>query len=186
MSFNSFRQYSPYLSWWSICICSPQFFSFHGVDLGNDKSLALLIWSFSLERPKGSLAPSAWDLIKVLCCLRSDYFEPLEAKPLKVVTDNVLFLIALATVKRVEVLQALSKKVSYQGRDLVVSYLSWFVAKTDSVRNPFPRFYVFKSLEDFAAGLPKDRLLCPVRALSIYLNLTCDLIGRALSVCVSL
>ena len=63
--------------------------------------------------------------------------------------------------------------------------MPWFVAKTESVSNPIPRFFIIKSLQDFAANLPEDLLLCPVRALNIYLNSTSSLIGRASSLFVS-
>ena len=53
-----------------------------------------------------------------------------------------------------------------------LSYLPEFVAKTESERDPLPRFLFVRSLEDFVAVLPEDRLLCLVRAIHIYLNLT--------------
>ena len=53
-----------------------------------------------------------------------------------------------------------------------VSYVPEFVAKTKSFSNPFPRSFLVKSLSDFAAGLEEDLLLCPVRALRIYLQRT--------------
>ena len=45
-----------------------------------------------------------------------------------------------------------------------------FVAKTESLSNPIPRSFLVKSLFDFAAGLHEELLLCPVRALRIYLD----------------
>ena len=38
--------------------------------------------------------------------------------------------------------------------------------------NPLPRSFLVKSLSDFAAGLEEELLLCPVRALRIYLRRT--------------
>ena len=43
------------------------------------------------------------------------------------------------------------------------------MAKTESLSNPIPRSFLVKSLSDFAAGLQEELLLCPVRALRIYL-----------------
>ena len=160
-------------------------FLFHGIQIGSDPSLHALIRSFSLERPQGVLSPPSWDLDKVLRFLRSDFFEPLESKPLKIITQKTLFLVSLATAKRVGELQALTKNVSFRGKDIAVSYSPGFVAKTESARNPLPRFFIVRSLGDFAAGLNEDLLLCPVRALSIYLRVTKGLVGRAPSLFVS-
>ena len=68
----------------------------------------------------------------------SDTFEPLESKPLKFISLKTLFLLALATAKRVGELQALSAIVPSQGPDLTLSYLLSFVAKTVTVNNPVP------------------------------------------------
>ena len=53
-----------------------------------------------------------------------------------------------------------------------VSYVPEFVAKTESFSNPLRRSFLVKSLSDFAAGLENEFLLCPVRALWIYLDKT--------------
>ena len=53
-----------------------------------------------------------------------------------------------------------------------------FVAKTESAIRPLPRSFEVKSLGDFAAGLPEDLLLCPVRSLSAYLGRTSGLVNR--------
>ena len=99
-------------------------------------------------------------------------FEPLALKDLRTVTCKVLFLLSLATAKRVSELQALSCSVAFSGKDLLLSYLPEFVAKTESERNPLPRSFLVRSLEDFVGDLPEDRLLCPVRAVHVYLQCT--------------
>ena len=47
-----------------------------------------------------------------------------------------------------------------------------FVAKTESISNPLPHSFLVASLSDFEAGLHDELLLCPVRALRIYLDRT--------------
>ena len=47
-----------------------------------------------------------------------------------------------------------------------------FVTKTESISNPLPRSFLVASLSDFVAGLDNELLLCPVRALCIYLDRT--------------
>ena len=50
-----------------------------------------------------------------------------------------------------------------------LSYIPQFVAKSESLTRSIPRSFLVKSLADFAAGLDTDLLLCPVRALRLYL-----------------
>ena len=90
-------------------------------------------------------------------------FEPLARASFLDKTKKALFLLAMATAKRVSELQALSFSVSFQGEDLVLYYDLFFRAKTESVINPLPRSVVVPSLSDFAGDLP-ERLHCPVRA----------------------
>ena len=83
-----------------------------------------------------------------------------------------MFLVALATAKRVGELQALSAKVARSGDDMILSYLPEFVAKTETPSNPIPRSFLLKSIADFAGDLPEERTLCPVRAVAHYLKAT--------------
>ena len=79
-------------------------------------------------------------------------------------TKKALFLLAMATAKRVSELQALSFSVSFQGEDLVLYYDPFFRAKAESAANPLPRSVIVPSLSDFAGDLP-ERVQCPVRAI---------------------
>ena len=116
--------------------------------------------------------PPAWDLSVVLRFLNSSAFEPLVQAPLRALSQKTLFLLALATAKRVGGLQALSSVVTFVGHDACLSYVPQFVAKSKSLSRSIPRSFLVKSLSDFAAGLDEDLLLCPVRALRIYLDRT--------------
>ena len=53
--------------------------------------------------------------------------------------------------------------------DDCLSYIPQLVAKSESLTRSFPRSFLVTSLADFAAGLDYDLLLCPVRALRLYL-----------------
>ena len=53
--------------------------------------------------------------------------------------------------------------------DACLSYIPQFVAKSESLTRSIPRSFLVKSLADFTAGLDTDLLLCPVRALRLYL-----------------
>ena len=70
--------------------------------------------------------PPSWDLDKVLHYLMSSAYEPLESQGLCTLTKKTLFLVALATAKRVGELQALSRVVPSSGDDLALSYLPFF------------------------------------------------------------
>ena len=125
--------------------------------------------SFRLERPLPSSHVLPWDLLLVLRFLRGPPFEPLSSCSLRDLTQKVLFLVSLAMARRVGELQAVSRDVSFFGSDLYLSYLPEFRAKTESSANPLPRSFCVRSLSDFIGDLP-DELLCPVRALRVYLS----------------
>ena len=137
-----------------------------------------LLRSFSIARSCPPLSPPSWDVEVVLRALRSPPFEPLVSCSLRDLTIKTLFLVSLATAKRVGELQALSYRVAKSGQDLTLTYLPEFVAKTETSDNPIPRSFLLKSLTDFVGDLEEELLLCPVRALSVYLQRTTGVPGR--------
>ena len=146
-------------------------FRFKLPEISTSPILQDLLCSFKVEVPIRGVRPPPWDLEVVLRYLRSSTFETLSSVSLRSLTKKALFLIALATAKRVSELQALSKHVSFSSSGACIAYVPEFVAKTESAVNPLPRSFMIKSLTDFAAGLDQDLLLCPVRALRKYLTL---------------
>ena len=68
---------------------------------------------------------------------------------------------------------------------MVVRYLPWFLAKTESVEYSLPRSFVIRSLEEFAGELQEGSLLCPIRALRIYLEKTKSCKGMVSSLFIS-
>ena len=147
-------------------------FRFHLPSLSSDPVLRDLIRSFKLSSAERVLRPPAWDLAKVLRYLNSSHFEPLSQASLRALSQKALFLLALATAKRVGELQALSSVVTFVGLGACLSYIPQFVAKSESLTRSIPRSFLVTSLSNFAAGLDADLLLCPVRALRIYLDRT--------------
>ena len=89
-----------------------------------------LLRSFQVEAPVREVRPPSWDLIKVLTFLRSSVFEPLANASLCDLTRKTLFLVALATAKRVGELQAWSRLVSFSSSSAGLTYVPEFVAKT--------------------------------------------------------
>ena len=57
-------------------------------------------------------------------------------------------------------------------------YVPEFLAKTESALRSLPCSFDIPSLSDFAAGLPDEMLLCPVRALSEYIARTSSVTNR--------
>ena len=94
-------------------------------------------------------------------------------------------MVSLATAKRVSGIQALSKTVAAFGSNLMVSYLPHFIAKTERVDAPVPCSFRILSLREFAGDLEEGSLLCPVRALNVYLRPTRSVVVRASSLFVS-
>ena len=138
-------------------------FKFPLPEISSSPVLKDLVRSFEISAPRPIFPPPPWDLDKVLEFLSGPPFEPLARASFLDKTKKALFLLAMATAKRVSELQALSFSVSFQGEDLVLYYDPFFRAKTESVINPLPRSVVVPSLLDFAGDLP-ERLHCPVRA----------------------
>ena len=150
-------------------------FKFKLPEISTSPVLQELVRSFKVEVP---VRPPPWDLQVVLRLLRSSTFEPLSSLSLRSLTKKVLFLVSLATAKRVSELQALSCVVSFSSSGACLSYVPEFVAKTESALNPLPRSFVVQSLDDFAAGLDEELLLCPVRALREYLKRTASFVDH--------
>ena len=151
-------------------------FRFSLPEISDSPILRDLLHSFRIERPAIPNRAPPWDLSLVLAYLKSSDFEPLEAASLRSLTIKTIFLISLATAKRVGELQSLAKDVSFSGQDAYLSFLPEFRAKTESEANPLPRFFRVKSLSDFVGNAPEEMLLCPVRALRLYLLRTSRLL----------
>ena len=121
----------------------------------------------------------------MLCFFRSSSFEPLSEVSLRQLTKKTLFLLSLATSRWVGELQAVSCSVSFSGPDVHLSSRREFRAKTESESNRLPRSFIVRSPADFVGDLPEELLLCPVRALRIYLLRTSHLFPRPRSLFVS-
>ncbi len=127
-----------------------------------------------LNHPRPHLVPS-WDLPPVLSALMGDPFEPLQSVELKFLSSKIVLLAALATVKRAGDLQAFSVDDScleFGSGDshVVLRPRSGYVPKVPTT--PFRDQVVnLKALPREEAD-PAIALLCPVRALRIYVDHT--------------
>lgn len=148
-------------------------YKFRDLDLSAQPVLREVLKSCALRaRPSVRDRRPSWNMDVVLHSLRSAPYEPLRVASLEALTKKTLFLLALATARRVGELQALSARIACQGTDVLLSYLPDFIAKTETEANPLPREFRLRSLAAFVGNEDEERLLCPVRALRCYLQRT--------------
>lgn len=114
-------------------------FKFQGLDFSKDNVVTAITRTCCRQICHPGLKVPAWNVDIVLRALLSPPFELMDTADLKKVTMKTLFLITLATAKRVRELQALSVGVACCSKDWIISYLPEFVAKTDSATSPAER-----------------------------------------------
>ncbi|MGL5405917.1 MAG: hypothetical protein ACRDAX_03880, partial [Propionibacteriaceae bacterium] len=139
-----------------------------GLDLANNKDLHDLIRSFETSKSKEPIPPN-WNLDVVLKYLSSDRFEPPHLASFRDITRKCLFLLSLATAKRISELHALQDKVGFKGDSAICSFKTLFLAKNENPTNPWPRSFEVKGMSSLV-GREAERSLCPVRALKFYLQ----------------
>ena len=150
-------------------------FTLKGLDLANSKELSMLFRSFAKTCSPQDLRPPGWDVALVLQSLTNQPYEPIREAEERFLTQKTLFLIALASAKRVGELHALSYLVSHSTdwKEVSFSFVPGFVAKTQDQSSFDPRFenFTVPALPKSSSS-PNGRLLCPVRAVKRYLDCT--------------
>ena len=146
-----------------------------GRDLAASREIATLLRSFARSVNPVELRPPAWDVSLVLQSLTGAPYEPLRTCEERFLAQKTLFLLALASAKRIGELHALSYRVSHtrDWGEVSFAFVTGFVAKTQDPSSLAPRFEGFS-----VPALPNarknrnGRLLCPVRAVKVYLDRT--------------
>ena len=125
-----------------------------GLDLANSWELAMLFRSFLKACSPTDLHPPAWDVALVLQSLTGAPYKPLRDAEERFLAHKTLFLVALASAKRVGKLHALSYRVSHfvGWREVSLGFVPGFVAKTQDQSSLDPRFESFT-----VPALPKSR-----------------------------
>ena len=90
-----------------------------------------LIKSFKVKELKFRSPTPHWDLDIVLKHLLKAPYEPMDKADFESLSKKTIFLIALATAKRVSELQAISKHVSFSGDKAYLQYKPDFMPKND-------------------------------------------------------
>ena len=146
-----------------------------GQDLASSREITMLLRSFSRSVDPVGLRPLAWDVSLTLQSLTGAPYEPLRTCEERFLAQKMLFLLALASAKRIGELHALSYRVCHSRGwgEVSFSFVPGFVAKTQDPSSLAPRFEGFS-----VPALPNarrnrnGRLLCPVRAVRRYLDRT--------------
>ena len=158
-----------------------------GLDLAASREITTLLRSFARSVNPVELRPPAWDVSLVLQSLTGAPYEPLRTCEERFLAQKTLFLLALASAKRIGELHSLSYRVSHtrDWGEVSFAFVTGFVAKTQDPSSLAPRFEGFT-----VPALPNarknrnGRLLCPVRAVKVYLDRTVHIV-RDVNGCLS-
>ena len=146
-----------------------------GRDLAASREITTLLRSFARSVNPVELRPPAWDVSLVLRSLTGAPYEPLRTCEERFLAQKTLFLLALASAKRIGELHALSYRVSHtrDWGEVSFAFVTGFVAKTQDPSSLAPRFEGFSvPALTYARKNRNGRLLCPVRAVKVYLDRT--------------
>ena len=146
-----------------------------GRDFSSYRKITMLLHSFSRSVDPVKLRPPAWDVALVLQSLTGAPYEPLWTCDERFLAQKTLFLLALASAKRIGELHALLYRVSHSRNwgEVSFSLVPVFVEKTQDPSSLAPRFEGFT-----VPALPNvrnnrnGRLLWPVQAVRRYLDRT--------------
>ena len=145
------------------------------LDLAASREITTLLRSFARSVNPVELRPPAWDVSLVLQSLTGAPYEPLRTCEERFLAQKMLFLLALASAKRIGELHALSYRVSHtrDWGEVSFAFVTGFVAKTQDPSSLAPRFEGFSVPALTNARKNRNgRLLCPVRAVKVYLDRT--------------
>ena len=136
-----------------------------GRDLAASREIKTLLRSFARSVSPVELRPPAWDVSLVLQSLTGAPYEPLRTCEERFLAQKTLFLLALASAKRIGELHALSYRVSHtrDWGEVSFAFVTGFVAKTQDPSSLAPRFEGFSvpALTNTRKNR-NGRLLCPV------------------------
>ncbi len=111
---------------------------YQGMDLTNDDEITMLFQSLDLKRPTTMSTVPKWDLAFVLRHLTGPPYEPLHLATLKDLTYKTVFLLGLASAKRIGELHALTNEISHTENwtSMSIRFDPTFLAKTQDPADP--------------------------------------------------
>ena len=137
--------------------------------------LSGLIKSFAIQRPVDRPLAPKWDLAFVLTHMCKAPFEPLDKASLFYLSVKTVFLVTLATARRVSEVHAFSidsdhLRFSNLDGSLILMMQVGFLAK-NQLPSRAPDSIIIPKLSNFCCKSDNlNRMLCPVRAVKVYLN----------------
>ena len=147
--------------------------------VSNNVSLSRLIKGIYNVSPTVKTLLPNWDLPPVLWSLCDSPFEPLGSCDLKYLTWKTVFLVAMATASRVSEIHALSidsQHMRFEKNGIRLLPNLNFLAKTQRLGKPWDPLFV-PEFNTYATEA-RDQLLCPCRALRMYVKRTKTLRNR--------
>ncbi len=149
---------------------------YQDMDITNDDEITMLFQSLDIKRPTMMSTVPKWDIALVLRNLTGPPYEPLHLATPKDLTHKTVFLLGLASAKRIGELHALTNEISHTENWTSVSirFDPTFLAKTQDPSDPRTSMCVLMipALSPTVSTDLPDRTLCPVRALKYYLKYT--------------
>ena len=126
----------------SYCSALNSVLALKGRDLATSREITTLLRSFSRSVNPVELRPPAWDVSLVLQSLTGAPYEPLRTCEEHFLAQKTLFLLSLASAKRIGELHALSYRVSHtrDWGEVSFAFVTGFVAKTQDPSSLAPRF----------------------------------------------
>lgn len=132
--------------------------------------LVTLLKTFKAERPRPVIVFPRWDLPLVLRVLRKAPYEPLRSVDKLHLTRKCVFLLLLASARRVSDIHAIDpRRITHRKDDIVLvpnpRYLPKIIktAEGDECFSPI----IIKRLSSLTDD-PEELALCPARALQVY------------------
>ena len=153
--------------------------------VSNNADLSKLIKGIFNTSPNIKPLLPNWDLPTVLWALCDFPFEPINSAEMKYVTWKTVFLVALASASRVSEIQALSvgkSHLRYEKDGIRLLPNIQFLAKTQRLGKPWTPVFI-PEFNQFATD-SRDLLLCPCRAIRMYIRRTENI--RSVSECLFL
>ena len=147
-----------------------------GYDFGSHPVLSELIKSLAIQRPVDLPLAPKWDLAFVLTHMCKAPFEPLDKASLFYLSVKTVFLVTLAMARRVSEVHALSidsdhLRFSNLDGSLMLRTQVGFLAK-NQLPSKAPDSIIIPRLSNYCKSDNFNHMLCPVRALKIYLKRT--------------
>ena len=147
-----------------------------GYDFGSHPVLSELIKSFQRQRPVDRTLAPKWDLAFVLSHMCKAPFEPLDKASMFFLSVKTAFLLTMATARRISEVHAFSIdadhfRFSKIDGSLILRTQAGFLAK-NQLPSRAPDSIKIPKLSNFCGNDNFNRMLCPIRAVKIYLNRT--------------